>query len=40
MINIINNDPLIVTHGSRMIEYRGTVKQIARETQINYEAGE
>jgi YbbR domain-containing protein len=40
MINIINNDPLIVTHGNRMIEYRGTIRQIARETQSNYEAGE
>jgi len=32
MINIINNDPLIVTHGSRMIEYRGTIRQIAGKT--------
>jgi len=34
LINIINNDPLIVIHGSRMIEYRATIKQIARETQV------
>jgi len=40
MINILNNDPLIVTHGSRMIEYRGTVQKIARETYIDNEAGE
>jgi len=39
MINIINNDPLIVTHGSRMIEYRGTIQPINREPQINDEAG-
>jgi len=39
MINIINNDPLIVTHGSRMIEYRGIIQKTARETYINNEAG-
>jgi len=31
LINIINNDPLIVIHGSRMIEYRAAIRQIARE---------
>ncbi|MDR0300745.1 MAG: hypothetical protein LBI04_00330 [Treponema sp.] len=40
MINIINNDPFIVTHGNRMIEYRGTIRQIAREAQINDETDE
>jgi len=39
MTNIINNDPLIVTHGSSMIEYRGTIQKIARETHLNNEAG-
>lgn len=39
MINIINNDPLVVTHGSRMIEYRGTIQKITRETHLNNEAG-
>ena len=40
MINIINNDPLIVIHGSRMIEYRGTIQKISRGTHLNKEAGE
>jgi YbbR domain-containing protein len=39
MINIINNDPLIVTHGSRMVEYQGTIQQIAVKTRLNDEAG-
>jgi len=38
MVNIINNDPLIVTHGSRMIEYRGTIQKTAREMHFNNEA--
>jgi len=40
MINIINNDPLVVIHGSRMIEYRGTIQKISRGTHLNKEAGE
>jgi len=28
LINLINNDPLIVIHGSKMIEYKGTIRQI------------
>ena len=40
LINIIVNDPLIITHGSRMIEYRATIRQIARETQVFKEAEE
>jgi len=39
MTNIINNDPLIVTHGSRMIEYRGTIRQTAGKTDTYNEAG-
>jgi YbbR domain-containing protein len=39
MVNVINNDPLIVTHGSRMIEYRGTIQQIAEKTRLDDEAG-
>jgi len=39
MVNIINNDPLIVIHGNRMIEYSGTIRKIKRETFINEEAG-
>lgn len=38
LINIINNDPLISLHGSRMIEYGGTIKRIARETYFDNEA--
>jgi YbbR domain-containing protein len=34
-INILNNDPLIVIHGNRMIEYRGTIRRISREGQRN-----
>ncbi|MDR2941833.1 MAG: hypothetical protein LBV17_04490 [Treponema sp.] len=40
MINIINNDPLIVTHGSMMIEYHGTIQPITKEIRRNNEAGE
>jgi YbbR domain-containing protein len=40
MVNIISNDPLITTHGSRMIEYRAVIKQIPRATQIFKEAEE
>jgi YbbR domain-containing protein len=31
MVNIINDDPLIIIYGSRMIEYHGTIRQIVRE---------
>jgi len=44
LVNIIINDPLIITHGSRMIEYKATIKQITREppapARIIDEAGE
>ena len=40
MVNIINDDPLIVIHGNRMIEYRGTIRRIVRETQRNYLSSE
>ena len=29
-VNIINNNPLIVIHGDRMVEYRGTINRITR----------
>ena len=32
-VNIINNNPLIVIHGDRMIEYRGIINRIVRGTQ-------
>jgi len=38
MINIIINDPLIISHGNKMIEYRATIKPIAGETRLNDEA--
>lgn len=31
LINIINENPLIVIHGNKMIEYRGTIRRIMRE---------
>jgi YbbR domain-containing protein len=40
MINIINNDPFIVIYGNKMVEYRGTIRQIARDLQIDNEADE
>lgn len=30
-INIINNNPLVIIHGDRMIEYRGTINRIVRD---------
>jgi YbbR domain-containing protein len=30
MINIINTDPLITIHGSRMVEYHGNIRRIPR----------
>jgi YbbR domain-containing protein len=32
-VNIINNNPLIIIHGDRMIEYHGTISHIVREEQ-------
>ena len=29
-VNVINNNPLVVIHGDRMIEFRGTINQIVR----------
>jgi YbbR domain-containing protein len=40
MVNIINNDPFIVIHGSKMIEYRAVIRQISRETPLTSEADE
>jgi len=40
MANIINNDPLIVTHGSRMIEYKAAIKPIRAGANRNGEAEE
>jgi len=37
MINLIVNDPLIITHGSKMIEYRATIQPITRETRLSDE---
>nr|AGS54097.1 hypothetical protein [uncultured bacterium contig00007] len=34
-INILNSDPLIIIHGNRMIEFRGTIQRISRERQRN-----
>ncbi len=31
LVNIIVNDPLIITHGNSMIEYRAAIRQIPRE---------
>ncbi|MCL2440530.1 MAG: hypothetical protein FWD14_02195 [Treponema sp.] len=33
MVNIINDNPLITIHGSRMFEFRGSISRIAREEQ-------
>jgi YbbR domain-containing protein len=32
IVNIINSDPFIIIHGNRMIEYRGTIRRIPRES--------
>jgi len=37
LVNIIVNDPLIVIHGSKMIEYKGTIQQITKESKPSYE---
>lgn len=31
IVNIINNNPLITIHGSKMLEFRGYIRRIARE---------
>jgi len=33
MANIKNDNPQITIHGSRIIEYRGTIRRITREAQ-------
>jgi YbbR domain-containing protein len=33
LVNIINDNPLIRIHGNTMIEYRGNIRRITRETQ-------
>jgi YbbR domain-containing protein len=35
IVNITNNNPLLVIHGSRMIEYRGSIRRIMREPRRN-----
>jgi YbbR domain-containing protein len=40
LINIINENPLIVIHGNKMIEYRGTIRRITREVLRDSEAGD
>jgi YbbR domain-containing protein len=37
LIKIINENPLVVIHGNKMIEYRGTIRRIAREILQNPE---
>jgi YbbR domain-containing protein len=34
LVKIINENPLITIYGDRMIEYKGTVRRISRESQI------
>jgi hypothetical protein len=31
IINILNNDPLVIIHGNKMIEYRGIIRNITRD---------
>jgi len=33
IVNIVNNDPLVVVHGNRMIEYSGSIRRIERDAQ-------
>jgi YbbR domain-containing protein len=44
MVNIKNDNPQIIIHGSRIIEYNGTIRRITRETRrvmpLNSEAAE
>jgi YbbR domain-containing protein len=37
LIKVINENPLIVIHGNKMIEYRGTIRRITREVIQNFE---
>jgi len=37
IVNIINSDPFVVIHGSRMIEYRGSIRRISRNITQNTE---
>ena len=39
-VNIINDNPLIVIHGDRMIEFRGTINRIIRGTSSEVTRGE
>jgi YbbR domain-containing protein len=32
LVNIVNNNPLIFIHGNTMIEYRGTIRRITRDS--------
>jgi len=32
IVNILNNNPLIIIHGNRMLEYKGTIRRIPRES--------
>ncbi|MCL1959664.1 MAG: CdaR family protein [Spirochaetes bacterium] len=40
LINIINENPLVVIHGNKMIEYRGTIRRITREALQDSEVGD
>jgi YbbR domain-containing protein len=40
LINIINENPLVVIHGNKMIEYRGTIRRITREVLQDSEVGD
>jgi len=39
LIKVINENPLIVIHGNKMIEYRGTIRRITREILQDFEVG-
>jgi YbbR domain-containing protein len=38
LVNIIVNDPLIITHGNSMIEYRAAIRQIPREAPAPFQS--
>jgi YbbR domain-containing protein len=38
IVNIVNNDPLIITHGNKMVEYHATIQPLPKETRIYDEA--
>jgi len=40
LIKVINENPLIVIHGNKMIEYRGTIRRITREVSQDSEVGD